>query len=71
MSFTTRKGYRKTLVAKRYAAHWQRVDGKKIGLKEARKATAIVEVLIKILKPLTDKQRNKVVRCVKILSDME
>lgn len=67
---TTRKGYRKSKVAKKYAEDVLTKTGKLISLRQARKETAVIQVLIKILKPLTDKQRNKVVQCVKILGDL-
>jgi len=68
---TTRNGYRKSKVAKKYQDWCFNYNGKIPNLRQARKETEIIQVLIKILKPLTDKQRVKVIRAVKILADLE
>lgn len=68
MSVTTRKGYRKSLVAKRYANQISRTTGARLSLRQARKEWEVIEELIKTLAPLKPRQREKILKAVNILA---
>lgn len=71
MSVTTRKGYRKSLIAKRFQKQILMETGKTKTLRETRKIAEAYEACIKTLKPLKQAERIKVVRAVKILHDLK
>ena len=71
MGVTTRKGYRKTLVAKQYQAEIFKRTGKKINLRDARKQQEAVEKLRKALAGLSQRQAVKIVRATAILLDLD
>lgn len=67
MAVTTRKGYRKSQVAKKYAKQISRTTGTRLDLKQARKEWEVIEFMIKTLAPLNHKQKIKVLTAVSIL----
>lgn len=71
MSITTRNGYRKTLLAKKYVKEVRIYENRYVNLRDARKAIEVQQEMIKILKPLSQKQRLKVIMAVKIMLDLE
>jgi hypothetical protein len=71
MSVTTRKGYRKSIIAKRFARDVLKKEGRKINLREARKCTEAIENVLTAVGRLPLKDKIKIVRATALLYDIE
>lgn len=71
MSITTRAGYRRNVLAKKYMKEVFKKTGNKITLRQAVKEQLVIESLIRALAPIkqTDK-KVKILKAVGILMDL-
>lgn len=68
---TTRDGYRKSQIAKKYIQEVKRKTGRTLNLRQARTETAAIESIIKALSPLNQSKKIKVMRAAQVLLGVE